>query len=126
MIAAARLLPANRHLLQPGELHAQLFNAATKGQLVELESLLKAPDIKINALSPDGYEIVYGRKSEFFFPMWSSRDYRSRYLQKEGRAIKLELEETRKGSTDPLSGQRIPRKHRRHAREYFDRFREGE
>jgi hypothetical protein len=41
-------------------------------------------------------------------------------------AINIEYEETRKGSTDPLSGQRIPRKHRRHAREYFDRFREGE
>ncbi|MEE9601882.1 MAG: hypothetical protein V3V75_01150, partial [Thermoguttaceae bacterium] len=41
-------------------------------------------------------------------------------------AIKLDLEETQKGSTDPLSGQRIPRKHRRHAQEYFDRFRKGE
>ena len=44
------------------------------------------------ALSPDGYEFAYGRKSEFLFPMWSSRDYRTRYLRKDGQAIKLELE----------------------------------
>lgn len=44
------------------------------------------------AFSPDGYEIVHGRRSEFLFPMWSSRDYRTRYLMKDGRAIKLELE----------------------------------
>jgi len=44
------------------------------------------------ALSPDGYEFAYGRKSEFLFPMWSSRDYRTRYLRKDGHAIKLELE----------------------------------
>jgi len=44
------------------------------------------------AFSPDGYEIVHGRRSEFLFPMWSSRDYRTRYLMKNGRAIKLELE----------------------------------
>ena len=44
------------------------------------------------AFSPDGYEIVHGRRSEFLFPMWSSRDYRTRYLMKNGRSIKLELE----------------------------------
>ena len=44
------------------------------------------------AFSPDGYEIVHGRRSDFLFPMWSSRDYRTRYLQKGGRVIKLELE----------------------------------
>jgi hypothetical protein len=44
------------------------------------------------AFSPDGYEIVHGRRSELLFPMWSSRDYRTRYLMKDGRAIKLELE----------------------------------
>ncbi|MBA7474164.1 hypothetical protein ES707_09512 [subsurface metagenome] len=41
-------------------------------------------------------------------------------------AIELDFQEARDGSTDPLTGQRMPRKHRRHAREYFDRFREGE
>ena len=41
-------------------------------------------------------------------------------------AIELDFQEARKGSTDPLTGQSMPRKHRRHAREYFDRLREGE
>lgn len=57
-------------------------------------SFEQASDLRLDdtVLSPDGYQIVYGRKSEFPFPMWSSRDYRTRYLQKDGRAIKLELE----------------------------------
>ena len=29
------------------------------------------------------------------------------------------------GSTNPLSGQRLPKKQREHARQYFDSFREG-
>ena len=29
------------------------------------------------------------------------------------------------GSTDPLSGQRLPKKQSEHARQYFDSFREG-
>ncbi len=33
--------------------------------------------------------------------------------------------EVERGSTDPLSGQRLPRKQSEHAREYFDSFREG-
>ena len=40
--------------------------------------------------------------------------------------IQQQFETARQGSTDPLTGRRIPRKHRQHAREYFDRFREGE
>jgi hypothetical protein len=44
------------------------------------------------AVSPDGYNIVHGRKSEFFFPMFSSADYRTRYLRKDGRTHKLNLE----------------------------------
>jgi hypothetical protein len=42
--------------------------------------------------SPDGFEIVHGRKSEFFFPIVSSTDYRTRYLQKDGWTQKLDLE----------------------------------
>jgi len=40
--------------------------------------------------------------------------------------IQQQSDAARSGSTDPLTGRRIPRKHRQHAREYFDRFREGE
>jgi hypothetical protein len=40
--------------------------------------------------------------------------------------IQEQFEATQKGSTDPLTGRRIPRKHREHAREYFDQFRKGE
>jgi hypothetical protein len=39
--------------------------------------------------------------------------------------IQQQFDAVRQGSTDPLSGQRIPRKHRQHAQEYFDRLREG-
>ncbi len=42
--------------------------------------------------SPDGFEIVHGRKSEFFFPIVSSTDYRTRYLQKDGWTRRLDLE----------------------------------
>ncbi|OHB70540.1 MAG: hypothetical protein A2V70_18630 [Planctomycetes bacterium RBG_13_63_9] len=40
--------------------------------------------------------------------------------------IKQQLDTVRQGDTNPLTGRRIPKKHRQHAREYFDRFREGE
>jgi len=72
----------------------QFFIHRVDDNASERLSYEQASDLRLDdtALSPDGYEIVYGRKSEFFFPMWSSRDYRTRYLQKEGRAIKLELE----------------------------------
>ncbi|MBN2477557.1 MAG: hypothetical protein JXB62_23320 [Pirellulales bacterium] len=40
--------------------------------------------------------------------------------------IQQNVDAVRQGSTDPLTTRRIPRKHRQHAREYFDRFREGE
>jgi len=39
--------------------------------------------------------------------------------------IQKESEAIQHGSTDPLTGSDIPRKHSEHAREYFDRFREG-
>lgn len=39
--------------------------------------------------------------------------------------IKAQIDSVRTESSNPLSTQRIPRKHRQHAKEYFDRFREG-
>ena len=39
--------------------------------------------------------------------------------------IQQQFDTTRHGSTDPLTGRQIPRKHSEHAREYFDLFREG-
>ncbi|NQU24257.1 MAG: hypothetical protein HQ567_23495 [Candidatus Nealsonbacteria bacterium] len=41
-------------------------------------------------------------------------------------AIQVQVESFRQGSADPLTGHRLPRKHRDHSAEYFDRFREGE
>jgi hypothetical protein len=40
--------------------------------------------------------------------------------------IHQQFNTTRRASTDPLTNRRIPRKHRQHALEYFNRFREGE
>ncbi len=40
--------------------------------------------------------------------------------------INQQYDTARQQSTDPLTGGRIPRKHRKHALEYFDRFRKGE
>ncbi len=40
--------------------------------------------------------------------------------------IRQQYDAARQQPTDPLTGRQIPRKHRKHAREYFDRFREGE
>jgi hypothetical protein len=42
--------------------------------------------------SPDGFEIVHGRKSEFFFPILSTTDYQTRYLQQDSWSRKLDLE----------------------------------
>jgi phage shock protein A len=39
--------------------------------------------------------------------------------------IQEQVEEARSGTTDPLSGRQIPRKHRQYAKEYLDKFREG-
>jgi hypothetical protein len=39
--------------------------------------------------------------------------------------IQKQVESVRQGTTDPLAGRQIPRKHGEHAREYFDRLREG-
>ncbi len=41
-------------------------------------------------------------------------------------AMRVQVESFRQGSADPLTGHRLPRKHRDHAAEYFDRFRKGE
>ncbi len=41
--------------------------------------------------SPDGYEIVHGRKADFFFPIASSTDYHTRYLKKDSHTTKLDL-----------------------------------
>jgi hypothetical protein len=41
-------------------------------------------------LSPDGFEIVHGRRSEWFFPV-STTDHRTRYLTKESYSNKLHL-----------------------------------
>ncbi len=40
-------------------------------------------------------------------------------------AIKAEVEAARHDSADPLTGQRLPRSQREHAKEYFDSLREG-
>ncbi len=40
-------------------------------------------------------------------------------------AIEAQVESARQQEADPLTGQQMPRKHRQHAKEYFDRFREG-
>jgi tetratricopeptide (TPR) repeat protein len=39
--------------------------------------------------------------------------------------IKAQAEAARQGSLDPLTDQRMPREHRQHAQEYFDRLRTG-
>jgi len=39
--------------------------------------------------------------------------------------IQEEFEATKRGATDPLTNRRIPRGHRQHVREYFERFKEG-
>jgi len=39
--------------------------------------------------------------------------------------IQEEFEATKRGATDPLTDRRIPRGHRQHVREYFERFKEG-
>jgi hypothetical protein len=41
-------------------------------------------------------------------------------------AIKEQMEAAKHQASDPLTGQRIPRKQRQHAKEYFDRLRKGE
>jgi hypothetical protein len=41
--------------------------------------------------SPDGFEVVYGRRSGFLFPFTSSTDYRKRFLKKDGYALELDL-----------------------------------
>ncbi len=40
--------------------------------------------------------------------------------------LQTQVDSTRKQEADPLTGQAMPKKHREHAKEYFDRFREGE
>lgn len=40
--------------------------------------------------------------------------------------VKAEIEAARREKADPLTGERLPRTHREHAREYFDAFRKGQ
>ena len=54
----------------------------------ERASQLKLDD---TSKSPDGFQIVHGRRSEFLFPFTSSTDYRRRYLKKDGFALELDL-----------------------------------
>jgi hypothetical protein len=72
----------------------QLFVHHVADNTSEQLTFEEASDLLIDttALSPDGFEFTYGRKSELFFPMFSSRDYKNRYLQKDGLTVKLELE----------------------------------
>jgi len=39
--------------------------------------------------------------------------------------IQQDFDATRRGTTDPLTDRRIPRGHKQHVREYFERFKEG-
>lgn len=39
--------------------------------------------------------------------------------------IQQQIDAVKDGTNDPLSGRRLPRKHREHAQEYFDKLREG-
>ncbi len=41
--------------------------------------------------SPDGFSVVPGRKSELFFPVFTTADHRSHYLQQGSSTSKLEL-----------------------------------
>ncbi|MCP4896125.1 MAG: hypothetical protein GY906_04040 [bacterium] len=53
----------------------------------------EASSLKLGSapISPDGYTVVPGRRSEFFFPIFSTADYRVRYLQKETSTTKLNV-----------------------------------
>jgi len=44
-----------------------------------------------SSVSPDGYSIVPGRKSEFFFGLFSTTDYRTRFLHKDSHTQRLDL-----------------------------------
>jgi hypothetical protein len=78
----------------PGHPPLQLFVHHVADNVSEQLSFEEASALKLDtsALSPDGFELTYGRKSELFFPMFSSRDSSKRYLQKDGLTVKLDLE----------------------------------
>jgi len=84
-----------------GDPHLQFFVYRVGDNTNEQLSFEQASTLRLDnsALSPDGFEIAYGRRSEIFFPMWSSRDYRTRYLRKESLSIKLDLEVAESYST---------------------------
>lgn len=48
------------------------------------------------------------------------------YKGKVAQQISEDYETARRGDIDPLTRRRIPKTHRRHTEEYFNRFREGE
>jgi len=85
----------------PGDPHLQFFIYRVGDNTNEQLSFEEASTLRLDnsALSPDGFEIAYGRRSEIFFPMWSSRDYRTRYLRKESLSIKLKIEVAESYST---------------------------
>jgi hypothetical protein len=83
-----------RHTPPRGAIEIQFFVhdvAANSSQRISYEA---AADLLLDntAISPDGYSVVHGRKSELFFPVFSTSDYRTRYLRKDGRTLKLDLE----------------------------------
>jgi len=77
-----------------GDPHLQFFVYRVGDGTSEQLSFEEASKLCLDgsAISPDGFEIAYGRRSEVFFPLWSSRDYETRFLRKESLSIKLDLE----------------------------------
>jgi hypothetical protein len=65
--------------------------AANTSEPISFEAAAKLT-LDSSPRSPDGFEIVYGRRSEFFFPILSTTDYQTRYLQQDGWSRKLDLE----------------------------------
>lgn len=78
----------------PGRSELQFFIHRVRDNTSERLTFAEASflDLDNTALSPDGFEIAYGRKTELLFPMWSSRDYGRLYLRKDGLAVELNLE----------------------------------
>jgi hypothetical protein len=84
-----------KHYAPPNTgVEVQFFVHRVAGNTSERLSFEQAGMLRLDdsALSPDGFDIVPGRRSEFFIPIFATTDYRVRYLQKKGHAVKLELE----------------------------------
>ena len=65
--------------------------AANSSELISFDDAAKLT-LDGSPRSPDGFEIVHGRRSEFFFPILSTTDYQTRYLQQDSWSRKLDLE----------------------------------